>query len=288
MTPRPPSSVPEIVADHACRQGSGPLWHPGENLLYWMDMHRGSLYSFDPKSARSAPVPVDEKVRHFAVHGEGGLLLFTESGGMKVLKGGSLSDVAWQPAWRPGTQIDAVAVDRQGRVYCAARSAEDRVGSLYRITKDGAIAKAMQGVGSVRSLAFDAGGLAYCCMTASREVTVLRQDPTSGDLCDPHTVVRVPESLGAPYGVSVDAKGFVWIPVWGGSCVLRLSPSGKEERRIYFTARLVSGLTFGGADSRDLYVISSGAEDRAANGPGAGALYRLRPGVKGIPAAPAL
>jgi sugar lactone lactonase YvrE len=81
----------------------------------------------------------------------------------------------------------------------------------------------------------------------------------------------------------VDAKGFVWVAVWGGGCVIRYSPKGTEDRRIYFTAKLVSSAAFGGDDMMDLYVTSAGGDDKKANGPGAGALFRVRPGVKGVP-----
>jgi D-xylono/L-arabinono-1,4-lactonase len=81
----------------------------------------------------------------------------------------------------------------------------------------------------------------------------------------------------------VDAKGFVWSAACGGSCAVRFSPEGKEEQREYFPAVLVTGLALGGEDGRDLYATTAGGDDRKANGPGAGALYRFRPGVRGRP-----
>jgi sugar lactone lactonase YvrE len=32
-----------------------------------------------------------------------------------------------------------------------------------------------------------------------------------------------------------------------------------------------------------LYVTTAGGDNKAENGPGAGALFRVRPGVKGVP-----
>ena len=45
----------------------------------------------------------------------------------------------------------------------------------------------------------------------------------------------------------------------------------------------MSSAIFGGADYTDLYVTTAGGHDKASNGPGAGALFRLRPGVRGVP-----
>ncbi len=57
-----------------------------------------------------------------------------------------------------------------------------------------------------------------------------------------------------------------------------------EELRIPFPALKVSSASFGGPDLDELYVTTalSGGE-RSVEGPGAGALFRLRPGVRGLP-----
>jgi D-xylonolactonase len=46
----------------------------------------------------------------------------------------------------------------------------------------------------------------------------------------------------------------------------------------------VSSVTFGGDDVRDLYVTTAlDGGDKAGEGAGAGALFRLRPGIRGLP-----
>jgi len=29
---------PELIADYQCQTGEGPLWHPDEKQLYWLDI----------------------------------------------------------------------------------------------------------------------------------------------------------------------------------------------------------------------------------------------------------
>jgi D-xylonolactonase len=43
---------------------------------------------------------------------------------------------------------------------------------------------------------------------------------------------------------------------------------------------------FGGPDYRDMYVTTAGGNDKTENGPGAGALFRLRLGIQGLPEFP--
>ena len=42
-------------------------------------------------------------------------------------------------------------------------------------------------------------------------------------------------------------------------------------------------MTFGGEDLMDIYVTTADGDNKAENGPGAGALFRLRLGIKGMP-----
>ena len=51
-------------------------------------------------------------------------------------------------------------------------------------------------------------------------------------------------------------------------------------------ARKVSSAAFGGSGLDELYVTTAGGHDRDAEGPGAGALFRLRPGLAGRPGSP--
>ncbi|GAG21164.1 unnamed protein product, partial [marine sediment metagenome] len=32
---------PELIADYECVTGEGPLWHPDEGRLYWVDIPKG-------------------------------------------------------------------------------------------------------------------------------------------------------------------------------------------------------------------------------------------------------
>jgi D-xylonolactonase len=83
--------------------------------------------------------------------------------------------------------------------------------------------------------------------------------------------------------MTVDAAGDVWSTRWDGWMMVRYSPDGREKQRVTFPCKKVSSCAFGGEDYSDLYVTTAGGDKREENGPTAGALYRCRPGVKGVP-----
>ncbi|MBC7860979.1 MAG: SMP-30/gluconolactonase/LRE family protein, partial [Burkholderiaceae bacterium] len=42
----------DAVHDVAMRVGESPLWHPGEQRLYWIDIAARMVYRLDPLSGR--------------------------------------------------------------------------------------------------------------------------------------------------------------------------------------------------------------------------------------------
>ncbi len=88
--------------------------------------------------------------------------------------------------------------------------------------------------------------------------------------------------MAFPDGMTIDSEGYLWSAQWDGSCLIRYTPDGREDRRIEFPAKKVSSLTFGGSDLSDIYVTTAGGDNPRENGKDAGALFRLNIGVRGV------
>ena len=80
----------------------------------------------------------------------------------------------------------------------------------------------------------------------------------------------------------MDAEGCIGSASWDGGELLRYAVQGVNERRIRFPAKQVSTVTFGGEDLKNIYVTTAGGYN-PENGPGAGTLFQLRLGSKGMP-----
>ncbi len=96
---------------------------------------------------------------------------------------------------------------------------------------------------------------------------------------------QIPKSLGLPDGAAVDAEGCYWCAVHGAGRLRRYTREGRIEREVMLPVSQPTMCAFGGDDLATLYVTSASdglsAAQRNAE-PLAGALFRLRPGVKGI------
>lgn len=282
---------PELIADYQCVVGEGPLWHEDEQRLYWTDIVTGRLFRYDPASGHHEQIYSGEQVGGFTLQSDGSLLLFMDRGKIAVWRDGTLTTLIEDiPAERP-TRFNDVRADPRGRVYCGTISPrfdegeqDNPRGRLYRLDTDLTLTVLLEGVGVSNGIGFtpDLKRL-YYTDTPTRQITLFDYDAETGALSNRQPFITVPDepSEGMPDGMTMDAEGCVWSARWGGGCLVRYAPDGTELQRIAFPARKVSSAIFGGPDLTDLYVTTAGGHQKDVDGAGAGALFRVRPGVKG-------
>ncbi len=275
---------PELIADYACVTGEGPLWHPLERRLIWVDIPTGRMFRYDPATGQHAQCYAGEVVGGFTIQADGALLLFMARGAVALWREGALTPVIAEISEERESRFNDVIADPEGRVFCGTMPTGDRGGALYRLDTNGALTRVLEGVQISNGMGFspDLTQL-YYTESLARTIWLFDYDRATGDLSNRRIFVRVPEREGVPDGLTVDAEGYVWSARWNGGCLVRYRPDGVEDFRIPFPARKVSCATFGGPDYTDLYVTTAGGDDKAANGPGAGALFRVRVGIQGRP-----
>ncbi len=275
---------PELIADYQCETGEGPLWHPMERRLYWADIPRGRLFRFDPATGEHEQVYEGEVVGGFTIQADGALLLFMARGAVAVLRDGALDYVIDElPQERDG-RFNDVAADPAGRVFCGTMPVGGRLGTLYRLDLDGSITPVVDGVDISNGIGFtpDERKMYYTESTA-RRIYLYDYDRESGAISNRSVFLETPDDGTIPDGMTVDAEGHVWSARWNGSSLYRYTPDGTEERRVRFPARKVSSVAFGGEDLTDIYVTTAGGQNKAEEGAGAGALFRLNLGIRGKP-----
>jgi sugar lactone lactonase YvrE len=276
---------PEIIADYGCDTGENPLWHPDEQRLYWVDIPRGRLFRYDPSTGRHEMCFEGEALGGFTVQADGSLLLFMARGTVKKWRGGKFKTVIEDIPEERDSRFNDVIADPEGRVFCGTMSSPSHKGRLYRLDTDGSLRVVVHDVGCSNGMGFtlDRKQMYY---TDSRERTIylFDYDRASGAISNRRVFMRVTEGEGGPDGMTVDSQGFIWSAFWGGSCLVRFDPNGREVQRIMFPARKVSSVTFGGSNYEDIYVTTALAGGtKESEGAGAGALFRLRAGVRGLP-----
>lgn len=277
--------APEMIADYGCVTGEGPLWHEAEGRLYWVDIPRARLLRYEPGTGRHEEVyrgGEGEVSGGFTIQNDGALLLFGERGTVRVWRDGAVATVIEEIEAERGSRFNDVIADPEGRVWCGTMPDGERPGRLYRLDPDGTLTVVLEDAGLSNGMGFtpDHSGM-YHTDSAKGTITLYDYDQMDGTLANGRVIVSVPGEAGVPDGMAVDEEGDVWSARWDGGALYRYRPDGTELARVAFPARQVSSVTFGGPGYEDAYVTTAGGDDRTRNGAGAGALFRVRLGVRG-------
>lgn len=276
----------ERLADYACKCGENPLWNPVDGRMYWSDIETGRLFWYDPKTKKHEQFYWGLRVGGFTFQPDGSLLCFRDKGNIAIVNtAGKVTRTLVEsiPSEKHGRFNDVIA-DPEGRVFCGTLMENGTKGRLFRLDRNGKLTKVVDGVGCSNGMGFTPD-LKQMYFTDSMAFTIdlFDYNRKTGALTNRRPWVKGKKADGYPDGMTVDAKGNVWSTRWGGSCVIKYNPAGKEIGRIKFPTKLVSSCVFGGKDYKDLYLTTAGGDRKHVNGEPAGSLYRVKPGAKGVP-----
>ena len=275
---------PELIADYACQTGEGPMWHPMEKRVYWLDIPQGRMFRYDPSTGEHEQCYQGRPVGGFTVQEDGALLLFMDKGSVAIWRDGDMEFVIDEIPEERDSRFNDVIADPAGRVFCGTMSTQERLGKLYRLDTDGSITPVLHGVGVSNGMGFTADRKRmYHTDTPEKKICMFDYDEATGAITNRRVFTETREDDGGPDGMTVDSEGYVWSARWDGYSLVRHDPDGAEVSRIRFPAKKVSSAVFGGDDLTDIYVTTAGGQDKEANGVGAGALFRLNLGIKGVP-----
>ncbi len=280
---------PELIADYRCVCGEGPLWHPLEKRLYWADIATARMFRYDPATGHHEQFYQGEPVGGFTVQADGALLLFGANGSVRTWRDGAETTVLPEIPEERGMMFNDVCADPEGRVFCGTVHPAGGLGRFYRLDRDASYHLLLDGITCSNGIGFSPDRKRmYYTDTFKRVIYLFDYDRASGATTNQRVFVHTPEAAeeGTPDGLTVDAEGCIWSARWDGSCLVRYAPDGREVQRFTFPAVQVSSVMFAGPGYTDVYVTTAGGDDKAHLGEGAGALFRIVPGVRGLPEFP--
>lgn len=282
-------SKPELVLDARALLGEGPVWDARRGVLHWVDIEGFLVHTFDPRSGRDRAVPVGEHVGCLAPRARGGLVVALRRG-LAVLdpETGALEPRVAPPGHGPELRFNDGKTDPEGRLWAGTMDLSFRPGAacLWRLDADWSLHRMVEGVTISNGLAWsrDAATL-YYIDTPTRAVVAYDYERATGAIAGRRVVIQVPEAMGFPDGMAIDASDNLWIAQWDGGCVGGWDPRrGRLRERIDLPVRRPTSCAFGGPRLDELYVTTArqGLDPATlAKEPLSGGLFRVRPGAQG-------
>lgn len=283
---------PELVLDAQATLGEGAIWHAREQHLYWVDIEPGRLHIFNPANGCDRVFDVGQMVGAVVPRTRGGVMLAVHHGFAAFdPRTGELTPWSDPEEHLPRNRFNDGKCDPVGRFWAGTLSLDREPGaaSLYCLQPDGRVRAMLHGVTNSNGLAWSLDHRTlYYIDTPTRQVTAFDYDLPTGQIANPRTVVTIPADSGKPDGMTVDAAGMLWIALWEGGAVGRWNPhTGARLDRVAVPARRVTSCAFGGPHLDELYITTARiglTEAELLEQPLAGGLFRVRPGVCGVPA----
>lgn len=277
-------SAPEpFVVDTDAELTEGPVWDGPRGRLLWVDITAGRVHSIDIETARRELWQLDHEVGAVAPCAGGGLVIADRMGFARLdEKPTRLSDVV-----EPGLRMNDGACDPTGCFWAGTMAFDERpgAGALYRLSTDGSVQEMLGGVTISNGIGWSRDGARmYYVDSGVQSVEVFDWQPGAA-LGRRRRLVVLPAAAGTPDGLAVDAEDCLWVAFWGGWAVRRYSPEGELLSEVGLPVARVTSCAFGGEKLDELFITTAAhglSEQERREQPLAGAIFRCRPGVRGL------
>ncbi len=286
----------ELIVDARNATGESPVWHAGEQALYWVDIPARQLHRWRLADGNHDVWQGDEMLACIA-HGAQGWVGAMESGlfTLDLTEDGRLlgTRLASVEHAREGMRFNDGRCDRQGRFWAGTMLMDmqqgAQVGALYRY--DGQrLHRQLEGMIVPNGLAFSPDGTRMYLSDSHPTVQTIWSFDYDIDSGTPHNrqlFVDMREHPGRPDGAAVDQDGCYWICGNDEGVIHRFTPHGRLDRSLRVPVKKPAMCAFGGTHLDTLFVTSirPGGID-LADQPLAGGVFALNPGVKGLEETP--
>lgn len=282
----------EVATPIGDRCGEGAVWSAPERAVYWTDINRFLIHRFDEGTSATRSWLFDEPVV--------ALSLTTESGRMLVCLASKL--IWWWPATDrrqdhgfhlegfPKVRLNDGRTDPLGNFWVG--SMKNNVlpdgelgdpgpgeGKLFRIAPDGTVTTWVEGLGISNTLCWSPDRKTFYFGDTLDNV-LWAFDYDAGTITNRRDHFR-DFDRGLPDGSAIDAEGTLWNCRFGGGCIARVSPDGKQRGTVDIGVPNVTTCVFGGDDLKTLYITTASI----VTPPGhrlAGSLLRTRVDTPGM------
>ena len=276
------AAIADELAEH-------PIWDDTVESLAWVDVFGGTLRRLNARGELSG-ARLGETLGAVGLRSNGGIVAATDHHFVFLdARGMPDRDPIEAPVGRDMRFNDA-SCDPAGRFLAGIVSQQgDRTGELIQLHADGRIEVLIEDLVESNGLAWSRDGATlYFVDSGDQSIRRYGYDVATGEVGPRQPDLCIfDSSQGTPDGLTLDVEGAVWVAMWQGSSIKRISPSGRVLRSIAMPVSQPTCAGFGSRGLDRLYVASAwegmSAEAREAE-PGAGSLFSAGVGVRGTPA----
>ena len=264
----------ELLDDCNNSLGEGITYSLLNNNLYWLDIGNVSkLYSLDLSSNKIEIFELPEFVTATSIKSEDELVLATNNGlklfNTSTKKFESIVNIENEQIL---TRSNDGSSDAYGRFWFGTMQNNfdqdgngipitDNIGKLYKVDTNKKISVIEEGLGIPNTFVWSPDNKNfYFTDTLNGTILSYNFELESRALSNKKNFANF--DRGHPDGSTIDTDGCVWNCRWGGSCIVRFTPSGKVDQIIEMPVQNITNCVFGGKDMKALFITTASSEDK--------------------------
>jgi sugar lactone lactonase YvrE len=283
-----------VICEERDRVGESPVWSPGEQALYWVDIEGRRIRRCQPQAAAEC-WELPERVGCIALAADGRVIAAMESGIAALkLEGQGQMHVEWlarieHPA--SNMRFNDGRCDAAGRLWVGTMVMDMSLaapqGGLYCLDERGLTGPYVSDLITPNGLGFSPDHKTLYLSDSHPQVQKIWAfdfDLATGTLSNRRLFVDMSALPGRPDGAAVDADGNYWICGNDAGQIHCFASDGSLQRSLAVPVPKPSMCAFGGAGLDTLFVTSIPPADPAQDPSGlSGRLLALEPEAVGLP-----
>ena len=254
------TSKPECIWQTKAFLGEGALWVKSLNSIYFTDIKRKKIFTFNTKTKRKKIIKINKEIG-FLSHIKKNIFILGLKGELRIvnLKNNKKIKSIFIEIDKPLNRLNDGKTDPSGRLWFGSMDNLERNiqnGSLYCLNKNLKLKMVDNKYMITNGPAFINEKNFYHTDTKKRIIYKIKIDKNL-NILEKKIFKKFLSVEGFPDGMTTDRFKNLWVCHFGGSSISVFNPKGNKIYKIKLPAKNVTNCTFGGAKNNDLYITTA-------------------------------
>ena len=254
------TSKPECIWQTKAFLGEGTLWVKSLNSIYFTDIKRKKIFTFNTKTKRKKIIKINKEIG-FLSHIKKNIFILGLKGELRIvnLKNNKKIKSIFIEIDKPLNRLNDGKTDPSGRLWFGSMDNLERNiqnGSQYCLNKNLKLKMVDNKYMITNGPAFINEKNFYHTDTKKRIIYKIKID-NNLNILEKKIFKKFLGVEGFPDGMTTDRFKNLWVCHFGGSSISVFNQKGKKIYKIKLPAKNVTNCAFGGANNNDLYITTA-------------------------------
>ena len=254
------TSKPECIWQTKAFLGEGTLWVKSLNSIYFTDIKRKKIFTFNTKTKRKKIIKINKEIG-FLSHIKKNIFILGLKGELRIvnLKNNKKIKSIFIEIDKPLNRLNDGKTDPSGRLWFGSMDNLERNiqnGSLYCLNKNLKLKMVDNKYMITNGPAFINEKNFYHTDTKKRIIYKIKIDKNL-NILEKKIFKKFLGVEGFPDGMTTDRFKNLWVCHFGGSSISVFNQKGKKIYKIKLPAKNVTNCAFCGANNNDLYITTA-------------------------------